>query len=70
MTMTMEAFEEFLRSQGVDDALLAEVKAFREEYPREMEDRIGTLNYKFYGGEVWTQAILALLEGYGEKCPV
>lgn len=63
MTMTMEAFEEFLRSQGVDDALLAEVKAFREEYPREMEDRIGTLNYKFYGGEVWTQAILALLEG-------
>ena len=41
MTMTMEAFEEFLRSQGVDDALLAEVKAFREEYPGRWKTGLG-----------------------------
>lgn len=61
--MTIKEFEDFLIQQGISEDLLKEVAAFRKNYPTDQADRVGNLTYKFYGTEVWTQAILALLEG-------
>lgn len=61
--MTVELH--YLEEQGVSPELLAEVEAFREEYPAEPEtsNRIAKPPVPFYGREILEMAIAALLTG-------
>lgn len=57
---------EFLISQGVSENLIDEVEKFRKFYKVDpgFEKRIPNPKYRYYGGEVWSKAIAALLSGY------
>ncbi len=56
---------EFLKSQGISERLLAEVEQFRNFYKMsdEVQGRIPTPPYRYYGNEVWEEAITAVLSG-------
>ncbi len=61
----MEELFTFLESEGVDRALLAGIRAFREQYPAEAEtaDRVPRPEYFYYGRKTWELALAALLAG-------
>ena len=54
-----------LRDEGVDAALLDEVRRFREQHPLtpEAQARVPVPRYLYYGKEVWESAAAALLCG-------
>ena len=54
-----------LRDEGVDAALLDEVRRFREQHPLtpEAQARVPVPRYLYYGREVWESAAAALLCG-------
>ena len=56
---------DFLRSEGVDDRILDEIREFRRQYPpsAELDHRIPRPRFRYYGAEIWTQALTALLAG-------
>ncbi|MEG0249264.1 MAG: MoxR family ATPase [Peptostreptococcus sp.] len=58
--------KDFLREQGVPEKLLKELEDFRKYYKLEdsLKDRVPNPRYKYYGKEVWSKAIAALLAGY------
>lgn len=58
--------KEFLREQGVSEKLLKELEDFRKHYKLEdsLLDRVPNPRYKYYGKEVWSKSIAALLAGY------
>lgn len=56
---------DFLRSQGIDESIISEVIAFRNQYPVKDSHkvRIPVPKYKYYGTDVWQKALTALLAG-------
>lgn len=56
---------DFLRSEGVDEYMLAELEDFRSRYPVNEANtaRIPSPKYRYYGREVWRKALAALLAG-------
>lgn len=56
---------DFLRSEGVDEYMLAELEDFRGRYPVNEANtaRIPSPKYRYYGREVWRKALAALLAG-------
>ncbi len=56
---------DFLRQEGVDGTLIERVEQFRREFPAGESDmiRIPTPRFKYYGKEIWTLAITAILSG-------
>ncbi len=56
---------DFLRQEGIDEALLARIRQYREEFPAAESDkiRIPLPRFKYYGREIWTLAITAILSG-------
>ena len=61
----MDQLIKFLESEGVDKALLAGVRAFREKYPTEPENaaRVPDPEYFYYGKNTWELALAAILAG-------
>lgn len=56
---------DFLRSEGIDEAIIKKIVDFREKYPSdEKQDyRIPRPKFYYYGREVWLKALTALLSG-------
>ena len=56
---------DFLRAEGIDESILAQVEAFRREFPVEAgsEHRVPRPKYRYYGAEIWRKALIALLAG-------
>ena len=56
---------DFLRQEGIDEALIARIEQFHREYPAAQSDtiRIPSPRFKYYGKEIWTLAITAILSG-------
>ena len=56
---------DFLRSHGIDESIIKEVIAFRNQYPVKDSHkvRIPVPKYKYYGTDVWQKALTALLAG-------
>ena len=56
---------EFLKSEGVSESILEEVRAFRDSWPLSdtVRDRVPVPQYRYYGREVWEEALSALLAG-------
>ncbi len=56
---------EFLRGEGISERLLGEIEHFRSFYKisDEMKSRIPDPQYRYYGTEIWEQAIATLLAG-------
>ena len=56
---------EMLREQGVDEGLIADVEAFRGQYPVEEGERgrVAPPSIPFYGKEILEQAVAGLLQG-------
>ena len=63
--VNMQTLLEFLEEEGVDKALLAGVKRFRDSLADadSMKDRIPDPEYYYYGKETWNLAIAAILAG-------
>ena len=57
--------EQFLRQEGVDEALLGEAAQFRTSHAAAdtVQGRIPVPVYKYYGKDVWEKAIAAILCG-------
>ena len=60
----MEIFD-FLREQGIEEKLIQDVLYFRKYYEinEGIKDRVPELQKFFYGKEIWSMAIAAILEG-------
>ena len=56
---------DFLRSEGIDESILAEIDDFRRRYPaaETQDQRIPRPRFRYYGKEVWRKALTALLAG-------
>ena len=56
---------DFLRQEGVEEALIARVKQFRKDYPTAEGDaaRIPSPKFKYLGSDIWRLAITAILSG-------
>ncbi len=56
---------DFLRSEGIDESILAEIEDFRRRYPaaETQDQRIPRPRFRYYGKEVWRKALTALLAG-------
>ena len=56
---------EFLRQEGIDASILTQLEAFRKTYPipEGSEHRVPAPGIRYYGKEIWTQALVALLAG-------
>ena len=56
---------EFLEAEGIDPALVREIRAFREKNPltEDMQARVPAPRYRYYGKEIWEHAAAALLCG-------
>ena len=56
---------DFLRQEGIDEQLIGRIEQFRKDHPVAEGDmvRIPTPKFKYYGGEIWKQAITAILSG-------
>lgn len=65
-TGVLAYMKEFLLGQGVPEKLLKELEEFRNFYKLDdnLKDRVPTPKYKYYGGEVLSKSIAALLAGY------
>lgn len=61
----MRDLEQFLRQEGVDEALLEEAAQFRASHQaaEDVQGRIPQPVYTYYGREVWEKAIAAVLCG-------
>ena len=61
----MKNLMDFLHDEGVDDALLDEVKKFRNAHPlsEDMKDRVPEPEYYYYGKKIWELSLTALLAG-------
>lgn len=53
----------FLKEEGMSPELLEEVERFRENHPPELPERVPVPRFRYYGREVWEQAVAALLCG-------
>ena len=55
----------FLREEGIEDGILQRVADFRAQYPvsEHMRYRIPKPKFRYYGKEIWNQALTALLAG-------
>ena len=62
--MTMDIWKE-LQDEGIDKALLDEIRQFRAEHPAtpEAAARIPVPRFLYYGKEIWESAAAALLCG-------
>ena len=60
----MDIFKE-LQAEGVDAALLEEIRRFRQAHPapQEAAERVPQPRYLYYGREIWESAAAALLCG-------
>lgn len=56
---------DFLRQEGINEALIARVEQYRRDYPVAESDalRIPTPKFRYYGREIWELAITAILSG-------
>ena len=56
---------DFLRQEGVGEALIARIEQFRRDYPAAEGDaiRIPAPRIKYFGSEIWKLAITAILSG-------
>ena len=56
---------DFLRREGIDEAIIQEIIEFRKQYPAQDSHklRITVPKYKYYGTDVWQKALTALLSG-------
>ena len=56
---------EFLRSEGIDESVLARLEDFRRAYPcsEGSVHRIPRPKFRYYGREIWQKALIALLSG-------
>ena len=56
---------DFLRQEGIDEALIARIEQYRRDYPVAAGDetRIPSPRFKYYGSEIWKLAITAILSG-------
>ena len=56
---------DFLRSEGIDEEMISRIEDFRRCFPAAPENagRIPCPKYKYYGREVWREAIAAVLAG-------
>lgn len=56
---------DFLRQEGIDEALIARIEKYRSEFPVDEGDmaRIPSPKFKYYGSEIWKLAITAILAG-------
>ena len=56
---------DFLRREGIEESILSEVEAFRRAYPVPEADRhrVPQPVMRYYGAEIWRQALIALLAG-------
>ncbi len=56
---------EFLRQEGISESLIKEIEYFRKEYGinEGVKDRVSKPPYDYYGPEIWTEAISAILQG-------
>ena len=54
-----------LRNEGIDEAIIEKIIEFRNEYPADGSDsgRIPVPRYLYYGADVWTKALTAILSG-------
>ena len=54
-----------LRNEGIDEAIIEKIIEFRNEYPADCSDsgRIPVPRYLYYGADVWTKALTAILSG-------
>lgn len=53
----------FLEEEGVSPALLGGLMKFRESYPETLPERVPDPGFRYYGREIWEQALAALLCG-------
>lgn len=56
---------DFLRQEGIDEALIARIEQFRREHPVAETDvlRIPSPKFYYYGKDIWQLAITAILSG-------
>ena len=56
---------DFLRSEGIDERILAGIEDFRSRYPTDIsqDHRVPRPKFRYYGKEVWLKALTALLAG-------
>ena len=56
---------DFLRTEGINPDIIAEIQRFRERFPagEKLEKRIPTPRYLYYGKDIWEKALTALLCG-------
>ena len=56
---------DFLRQEGIDEALIARIEEYRSEFPVAEGDlaRIPSPRFKYYGSDIWKLAITAILAG-------
>lgn len=56
---------DFLRQEGIEEALIARIEDYRKTYPAAESDRsrIPSPKYKYFGAEIWRLAITAILSG-------
>lgn len=56
---------DFLKREGIDDAILERIEDFRSSYPvtDDMRHRVPDPRFHYYGREIWNQALTALLAG-------
>ena len=53
----------FLEEEGVNPAILKQIRAFLDTYPMGSAEGIPTPRYAYYGKEIWEQALTAILCG-------
>ena len=56
---------DFLRSEGIEASVLAQLEEFRRAWPVRPEDerRVPRPKFRYYGRDVWQKALIALLAG-------
>lgn len=61
----MDTSLDFLREQGVSEKILRELEQFRKDnpVPQDQQIRIPVPAYRYYGKEIWEQAVSTLLSG-------
>ena len=57
----------FLEEEGVNPAILKQIRAFLDTYPMGSAEGIPSPRYAYYGKEIWEQALTAVLEPEKER---